>query len=93
MLKISRCILYLTFTSEDRLGMDYVEEAKHERKMVPFLSGFIEERYQLEGKGSGQLSSVHLWGSWVALGFHGLLSGGCRCLLRLMVGRLSPNVI
>jgi hypothetical protein len=45
--------LDLIFTEEDRLGMDYIEEAKKRRNVViPFLTRVLQERknYQAEGK-------------------------------------------
>ena len=45
--------LDLIFTEEDRLGMDYIEEAKKRRNVViPFLTRVSQERksYQAEGK-------------------------------------------
>jgi hypothetical protein len=71
----------LIFTSEDRLGMDYVEEAKRRKEnMVPFLSRVLseEENYQLEGKAFwAVVHAVHLLGILGDLrGFHGLLSAG-----------------
>jgi hypothetical protein len=71
----------LIFTSGDRLGMDYVEEAKRRKEnMVPFLSRVLseEENYQLEGKGFwAVVHAVHILGILGDLrGFHGLLSSG-----------------
>jgi hypothetical protein len=69
----------LIFTSGDRLGMDYVEEARRRKEnMVPFLSMVLseEENYQLEGEGFwAVVHAVHLLGILGDLrGFHGLLS-------------------
>lgn len=71
----------LIFTAGDRLGMDYVEEAKRRKEnMVPFLSSVLseEENYQLEGEGFwAVVHAVHLLGILGDLrGFHGLLSAG-----------------
>jgi hypothetical protein len=41
----------LIFTAGDRLGMDYVEEARRRKEnMIPFLSSVLseEENYQLD---------------------------------------------
>jgi hypothetical protein len=69
----------LIFTAGDRLGMDYVEEARRRKEnMIPFLSSVLseEENYQLEGKGFwAVVHAVHLLGVLGDLrGFHGLLS-------------------
>ena len=71
----------LIFTSGDRLGMDYVEEARRRKEnMVQFLSMVLSEEgnYQLEGEGFwAVVHAVHLLGILGDLrGFHGLLSAG-----------------
>ncbi len=71
----------LIFTSEDLLGMDYVEEAKRRKEnMVPFLSRVLSEEasYQLEGKAFWVvIHAVHLLGILGDLrGTHGLLAAG-----------------
>jgi hypothetical protein len=68
----------LIFTSDDRLGMDYVEEARRRKEnMVPFLSVVLseEKNYQLEGEGFWTVvQAVHLLGILGdPRGFHGLL--------------------
>ena len=69
----------LIFTSEDRLGMDYVEEAKSRKEnMLPFLSRVLseEKNYQLEGEAFwGVIQAVYLLGIFGDLrGFDALVS-------------------
>jgi uncharacterized protein YchJ len=71
----------LIFTSEDQLGVDYIEEAKRRKEnMVPFLSRVLteEKNYQLAGEAFwGVVHAVHLLGILGdPRGFHGLLSAG-----------------
>lgn len=69
----------LIFTSEDRLGMDYVEEAKRRKEaMLPFLCRVLseEKNYQLEGEAFwGVIHAVYLLGIFGApMGFDALVS-------------------
>jgi hypothetical protein len=69
----------LIFTSEDRLGLDFVEEAKRRKEyMLPFLSRVLseEKNYQAEGAAFwGVIHAVYLLGIFGDLrGFDGLVS-------------------
>jgi len=69
----------LIFTSKDRLGMDYIEEAKRRKEnMLPFLSRVLseEKNYQLEGEAFwGVIHAVYLLGIFGdPMGFDALIS-------------------